>query len=43
MEYTMVTVNSEIFSRLLFTQNFAHAKFLESKTLAKWPYYSVIY
>ena len=30
------TVNSEIFSRVLFTRNFAYAKFRENKILTKW-------
>ena len=30
------TVNSEIFARVLFSQNFACAKFRENKILAKW-------
>ena len=29
------TVNSEIFVKVLFSQNFAYAKFRENKTLAK--------
>ena len=31
-----VTVNSEIFARILFSRNFAYAKFRENKTLVKW-------
>ena len=30
------TLNSEIFVRILFAQNFAYAKFRENKTLAIW-------
>ena len=30
------TVNSEIFPRVLFSRNFAYAKFCENKILAKW-------
>ena len=30
------TVNLEIFARVLFSQNFAHAKFRENEILAKW-------
>ena len=30
------TVNSEIFSRVLTSRNFAYAKFRENKTLEKW-------
>ena len=29
------TVNSEIFARVIFSRNFAYAKFRENKTLAK--------
>ena len=32
----LTTVNSEIFARVLFSLNFAYAKFLENKTLVKW-------
>ena len=39
----IVTVNSGIFARVLFSQNFAYAKFCENITLAKWQYYSVVY
>ena len=31
----MYTVNSEIFARVLFSRNFAYAKFRENKILAK--------
>ena len=37
------TVNSEIFARVLFSQNFTYAKFRENKILVKWKKYSVIY
>ena len=30
-----ITVNSEIFARVLFSRNFAYAEFRENKTLAK--------
>ena len=31
-----VTVNSEILARVLFSRNFAYAKFYENKILAEW-------
>ena len=37
------TVNSEIFARVLFSRNFAGAKFREKKTLAKWRYNFAVY
>ena len=37
------TVNSEIFARVLFSRNFAYAKFRENKILAKWRNHSVNY
>ena len=37
------TVNSEIFARILFSRNFANAKFREIETLAKWQNQSVVY
>ena len=37
------TVNSEIFARVLFSRNFAYAKFRENKILAKWRNHSVVY
>ena len=37
------TVNSEIFERILFSRNFAFAKFRENQTLANWRYHSVVY
>ena len=38
-----VTVNSEIFARILFSRNFAYVKFRENKTLVKWRNHSVVY
>ena len=38
-----ITVNSEIFARVLFSRNFAYAKFHENKILAKWSNHSVFY
>ena len=38
----LVTVNPEFFARILFSRNFAYAKFRETKILAKWRNYSVI-
>ena len=38
-----VTVNSEIFARVLFSRNFAYAKFPENKILTKWRNHSVNY
>ena len=35
-------VSSEIFARVLFSRNFAYAKFRENKILAKWQNHSVI-
>ena len=32
----IVTEDSEIFARVLFSQNFAYAKFPENKILMKW-------
>ena len=37
----IITVNSEIFARVLFSRNFAYAKFRENKILMKWRYHSV--
>ena len=37
------TVNSEIFARVLFSQNFAYAKFCENKTLMNWQNHSLVY
>ena len=34
-----VTVNSEIFVRVLYLRNFAYAKFRENKILKKWRNY----
>ena len=35
------TVNSGIFTRVLFSRNFAYAKFRENKIVAKWRNHSV--
>ena len=35
-------MNSEIFTRILFSRNFADAEFHENKTLTKWQNHSVI-
>ena len=35
MASDLVTVNFEIFARVLFSRNFAYAKFRENKTFAK--------
>ena len=37
------TVNSEIFMRVLFSRNFAYAKFRENNILAKCQNHSVVY
>ena len=37
----MITVDSEIFSRVLLSRNFAYAKFRDNKILAKWRNHSV--
>ena len=37
------TVDSEIFARVLFSRNFAYAKFRENQTLANWGYDSVVF
>ena len=37
------TVNSESFERVLFSRNFAYAKFRENKILAQWRNHSVFY
>ena len=37
------TVSLEIFARVLFSRNFAYAKFHENKIQAKWQNYSVVY
>ena len=39
----LITVNSEIFARTLFSRNFAYAKFREKKTLAKCQNHSIVY
>ena len=36
------TVDSKIFARVLFSGNFAYAKFRENKTLGKWQNHSVV-
>ena len=33
---SIITVNSEIFARVLFSRNFAYAKFRGNNTLSKW-------
>ena len=38
-----IIVNSEIFARVLFSRNFAYAKFRENQNLAKWRDHSVVY
>ena len=37
------TVNSEIFVRVLYSRNFAYAKFRENKIVAEWRNHSVVY
>ena len=37
------TVNSEIFAMVLFSRNFAAAKFRENKSLAKWRNHCTVY
>ena len=37
------TVNSEVFARVLFSLNFAYAKFRENKMRVKWRNNSVVY
>ena len=37
------TVNSEIFTRVLFSRNFEYAKFRENKILTKWRNHSFVY
>ena len=37
-----ITVNSNIFKRVLFSRNFTYAKFRENKILAKWRNHSVV-
>ena len=39
----VTTVNLEIFASVLFSRNFAYAKFRENKIFAKWRNYSVVY
>ena len=36
LTFPNLTVNSEMFMRVLFLRNFADAEFCENKTLAKW-------
>ena len=38
-----IAENLDIFVRVLFSQNFAYAKFRENKILKKWPYHFVFY
>ena len=40
--FVSYTEKSEIFARTLFSRNFAYAKFLENKTLAKWQNHSLV-
>ena len=37
-----ITVDSKIFAMVLFSQNFAYAKFCENKALIKWRDHSVV-
>ena len=37
------TVNFEIFARVLFSRNFAYAKFRENKISTNWGNHSVVY
>ena len=37
------TINSETSARVVFSQNFAYAKFRENKILAKWRNHSIVY
>ena len=39
----LYSVNSEIFAMVLFSRNFANAKFREHRTLVKWRNHYVIY
>ena len=39
----VTTVNSEIFTRVLFSRKFAYAKFRENNILISWRNHSVIY
>ena len=39
----LVTVISEIFARVLFSRNFAYAKFRENNILTNWRNHSVVY
>ena len=38
-----ITVNSEIFARVLFSRNFAYAKFRENKILTNWKNHSIVF
>ena len=38
--WPVLTVNSEIFASVLFSRNFAYAKFRENKALLKWRNHS---
>ena len=38
-----VTVNSESFRKVIFSRNFAHARFFENKIQAKGQNHSVVY
>ena len=37
------TLNSEIFARVIFLQNFENAKFRENENIAKWINHSAVY
>ena len=39
----IITVNSEVFARVLFSRNFTDAKFRENKYFTKWQKQSVVY
>ena len=39
----LMIVNSDIYARVLFLRNFAHAKFHENNILAQWRTHSVVY
>ena len=40
---TVTCVNSENFARVLFSQNFAHAKFRENEILTNWRNHYTVY
>ena len=42
-EMLVLTVNLVIFARVLFSRNFAYAKFGENIIVAKWSNHSVVY